>query len=68
MQIVLSQNVLLVFLIRIPNFLQSQNFRKRMAVCAMCKPEARERFKEKVKWLGQHFAKLLVTLFTKEID
>lgn len=55
-------------IIRIPNFLQSQNFPKRIVVCAICKPEARERFKEKVKCLGQHFTKLLVIYFTKEID
>lgn len=66
MQIVLSPNVLLVFLIRIPKFLQSQNFPKRITVCAVCKHEARERFKEKVKWLGQHFTKHFTYLQKKQ--
>lgn len=67
-QIVWSQNVLLVFLDENKKFLLSQIFPKRIAVCAVCKSEDREKSKEKVKWLGQHFINLLVTLFMQEID
>lgn len=67
-QIALSQNVLLVFPDKNPKILLSQNFTKRIVVCAIHKSEAGERSKEKVKGLRQRFTNLLVTLFTKEID